>query len=631
MSGIVGIVNLDGAPIDRDLLRRMTDSMNFRGPDAQEIWTDGNVGLGHTMLRTTWEAETEKQPLTLDGKVWLTADARIDGSAELIADLESKLRRKVRVGGLGNGDLPERSPNDAELILLAYEAWGEDCVAHLIGDFAFAIWDGPKQQLFCARDHFGIKPFFYSHFDSTLVFSNTLDCLRLSPSVSDRINERFVGDFLLFDLCYDPSISVFADIQRIRAGHSLTCNERGVQLKRYWILPDDGQVRYRRSADYVERFNELMAKATSDRLRTQRAGVLMSGGIDSSTVATCAWELMSKKDRFDLRAYTIVYDRLFNDSERHYSQLVADKLKIPIDYLVVDDYELYDQPDLFRRPEPTHDPLARISFDQTQKLAQDCRVTLTGYGLDPALAKSYRYGPDLIKRMRFGQLAKDVGWFLFVRRQLPALGFRGWLKSLARPVPGPNANYPPWLSDSFARRLNLRERWEEIYNQPIRTDIERPQAYESLTSPYWPSRFEDFDPASTRVACESRHPFFDVRLITYLLAVPAVPYCIEKELIRRAMRDRLPAAVRTRPKAVLGADPIALRQRPDKLRWIDDFPIAPELSQFVDTSLLPLIAEQVDSNEVWMNTRPFSLSLWFHGLTSNSSKAKQEISYGASR
>ncbi|MDQ3174011.1 MAG: asparagine synthetase B, partial [Acidobacteriota bacterium] len=114
MSGIVGIINLDGAPVDRDLLWRMTDFLSFRGPDAKEIWIDGNVGFGHTMLHTTFEAETENQPLTLDGKAWLTADARIDGRADLIHELESK----------GGSDL--KSANDAELILHAYHAWGED-------------------------------------------------------------------------------------------------------------------------------------------------------------------------------------------------------------------------------------------------------------------------------------------------------------------------------------------------------------------------------------------------------------------------------------------------------------------------------------------------------------------------
>src|SRR5882724_3656061 len=86
VSGIVGIINLDGTPVDRALLMRMTEFMSFRGPDAQEIRIDGNVGFGHTMLRTTFEAETEKQPLTLDGKLWLSGDVRIDGRPELISE-----------------------------------------------------------------------------------------------------------------------------------------------------------------------------------------------------------------------------------------------------------------------------------------------------------------------------------------------------------------------------------------------------------------------------------------------------------------------------------------------------------------------------------------------------------------
>ena len=369
MSGFVGILNLDGAPVDSYLLQRRTNSMTFRGPDAQEIWTDRNVGFGHAMLRTTWEAETEKQPLTLDRKVWLTADARIDGRAELIDELEAKLRRRVRIGGSENGSGPERLPNDAELILLAYEAWGDDCIQHLIGDFAFAIWDSREHRLFCARDHFGVKPFFYAQLGNVLIFSNTLNCVRLHPAVSDRLNERFIGDFLMFDMSRDLAISVFADINRLQPAHSLTVSDRRLDLKRYWTLPANGQVRFRRQADYVERFNELMAEATRDRLRTNTAGIFMSGGIDSPTVAAFASELSARQGSFDLQAHTVVYDRLFKDEERYYSKLVADRLKIPIHYLGVDDYDLYDRADVYAgRPEPLHDPLARISFDQMKQL-----------------------------------------------------------------------------------------------------------------------------------------------------------------------------------------------------------------------------------------------------------------------
>src|SRR5215210_2283123 len=113
MSGIVGIITADGAPVDQDLLRQMTDFMTFRGPDAQDVWIDGHVGFGHAMLRTTWEAQGEQQPCSLDGQVWITADARIDGQADLIAGLKAK-GCPVREGA-----------TDAELILHAYQTWGE--------------------------------------------------------------------------------------------------------------------------------------------------------------------------------------------------------------------------------------------------------------------------------------------------------------------------------------------------------------------------------------------------------------------------------------------------------------------------------------------------------------------------
>lgn len=114
MSGIVGIVNLDGAPVSRLLLKEMTDHLAFRGPDAQNMWIEGEVGFGHTMLRTTWESEGEHQPFSLDGQVWITADARVDDRENLVEKLASKGQEVVSAAA-----------PDAELILRAYHAWGE--------------------------------------------------------------------------------------------------------------------------------------------------------------------------------------------------------------------------------------------------------------------------------------------------------------------------------------------------------------------------------------------------------------------------------------------------------------------------------------------------------------------------
>ena len=205
MSGIVGIINLEGATVDRQLLQQMTEFMAYRGPDVQDIWVDGNVGFGHALLRTTSESLGEQQPCSLDGEVWITADARIDNRAELIEKLNSSIDLKT--------------VTDVELILRAYQVWEEDCVKHLLGDFAFAIWDSRVQRLFCARDHFGVKPFYYARVGNSLIFGNTLNGVRIHPQVSDELNDLAIADFLLFGYNQELDTTTFADIQRLPPAH----------------------------------------------------------------------------------------------------------------------------------------------------------------------------------------------------------------------------------------------------------------------------------------------------------------------------------------------------------------------------------------------------------------------------
>src|SRR5712692_8529672 len=132
--------------MERALLQSLVDFLAYRGPDSRECWTNGSIGLGHAMLRTTCESLGERQPANLDGRFWIVADARLDGRTELIGELQ-RSGRVVRA----------KAP-DSELILHAYATWGTPCVEHLLGDFSFAVWDARNQHLFCARDHFGIKP-----------------------------------------------------------------------------------------------------------------------------------------------------------------------------------------------------------------------------------------------------------------------------------------------------------------------------------------------------------------------------------------------------------------------------------------------------------------------------------------
>ena len=183
MSGIAGALNLNGRPLEREDMARMVQSIAHRGPDGSGVWSEGAVGLGHRMLWTTPESLNEKLPLA-DGarNMAITADARIDNRDELFDAL--------------NVDGQRDEISDSELILLAYQRWGERCPERLQGDFAFAIWDGVNQLLFCARDHMGVKPFHYYRSSQAFIFASEIKALFALPEVSPRINESRLADYL---------------------------------------------------------------------------------------------------------------------------------------------------------------------------------------------------------------------------------------------------------------------------------------------------------------------------------------------------------------------------------------------------------------------------------------------------
>jgi asparagine synthase (glutamine-hydrolysing) len=595
----------------------MTEFMTFRGPDAQHIWTDGNVGFGHTMLRTTWEAETEKQPLTLDGKVWLTADARIDGRAELIAELEAKLQRQVRMGGPGNGTGPERPPNDAELILLAYEAWGEDCVNHLIGDFAFAIWDVRLGRLFCARDHLGVRPFYYAFQGSRFLFSSSPHCLRLHPSVSGDLNDHAIADFLIFEMNLDPSTSAFKDIKRLSPAHQLQLDEKSLSISRYWTLSISDEIHYKKRSDYLDNFNELMLAAVGDRLRTGRVSLLLSGGMDSTTVGAFARRANKSDQTCELQAFSYVYDKLMPDQERYYSGVAAEALGMPITYIASDDYKLYQWPSRpFRPADLINEPLRALFNDFTGLIAKHSRVALTGDSGDALLYADENYFQRTLRSLSLISLFQNAAYCLFSYGRLPRFGFRSTVRSALgisrRKTYAPV--YPGWLNPAFESRLSLRDRWKDKQNTDSSAYPRRRRSFESLTHPMWPLIFEDRDPGTTGSALEFRYPFFDTRVVNFLLNIPSVPWCSDKALLRIATREELPRKIRSRPKTAIVNDPILVRVEKPGWRLDDYFRPLSILSEFVNPQLVDKADWLRNKEEIWMHVRPLSLNYWLKSL-----------------
>jgi asparagine synthase (glutamine-hydrolysing) len=598
MSGIVGIINLDDKPVSRELLQQMTDFMAYRGPDGRGIWSKDYIGLGHTLLCTTQESLKEQQPFSLDKEVWITADARIDGRKELIGKLATTNLNDV---------------TDVELILRAYDRWGEQCLEHLLGDFAFAIWDGRKRRLFCARDHFGVKPFYYAQAGNSLILSNTLNCVRLHPVVSNELNEQAIGDFLLFGLNQDLATTSSADIKRLPAAHYLTWSGGDARVIRYWTLPTKEIIYYKRPDEYIERFEELLREAVEDRLRTSRVCVSMSGGLDSTAIAAVAKASLAKQFRdFDLHACAIVYDRLIPDEERSYAGEAASSLGISIQYLAADDYIPYERWDevAANRPEPYQYPLLALFADLLKRMAARSRVALTGWDGDTVLSESPKaYFASLLKQRRFGRLLSGMGWYALSQRRLPPVGFRTWLKRRLNKNPVVSS-YPTWLNPSFAKRLNLIERWRQINDKPLPEDTVRPYAFRVFSSPYWDDLFKRYDAGVTAEPLEVRHPFADVRLVGYLLAIPPVPWCVKKELLKQAMSGILPESILRRSKSPLAADPVVEALRGRNTQWLTQFDPSPELAKYVDRHAISSVDGENDSDKLWVNIRPFSLNCW---------------------
>jgi asparagine synthase (glutamine-hydrolysing) len=616
LSGIVGIFHRDGRPVERTLLQSLVDFLAYRGPDGRDCWTDTAIGLGHALLRTTRESDSEQQPAGLAGRYWITADARLDGRTELLTELDRS----------GSGNC--QSVPDSELILRAYAQWGSECVGHLRGDFAFAIWDAYTKHLFCARDQFGVKPFYYATVGSVVVFSNTLNCIRQHPSVSGRLNDLAIADFLLFDMIREPEATSFADIHRLPPAHSLLCEQGGISVRCYWVLPVSAPIHHKRPSECVEQFRELLDHAVADRLRTKDVAVFMSGGLDSPTVAASAQRTLARDgSAAGLCAYTEVFDTLIPHEERRYATLVAEALKIPIEFQADEmglwGYRNHEDSDW---PEPQHSAESDGGRAQMRRIAARSRVALTGYGADPALSCLLSaHFLHLLKKGQLGCALVDVLRFFAVEGRFSRLylrtRWRRWFASHGR-----TPHYPGWLNPDLEKRLGLRERWETLTRASTPNSAVRPVAYEAMVDPAWPALFEGCDPGVTGVPVQVYHPFFDLRLVVFLLALPPLPWCSDKELLREAARNILPDAVRLRRKSPLLADPlIALLQQPESA-WVDSFEGVPELSRYVERSLIPKVFGEKDVWTAWIHLRPLSLNFWLRAKSASAIKVKGDVS-----
>lgn len=579
----------------------MTDFLAYRGPDRRDTWLGSQIGLGHTLLRTLEEPINDRQPMQM-GSLWITADVHLDSTCDLTKKLENA-GREVHAPA-----------SHASLVLHAYAAWGPRCVEHLRGDFSFGIWDRDARTLFCARDHFGIKPFYYAKLGSVFIFSNTLNCVRQHPRVTQQLNESAIGDFLLLGLNYNKATTTFQDISRLPPAHTLLVSSDKLEIRHYWYPPTQQRIRYARNEDYVERFTELLKTAVADRLGADRVGICLSGGLDSGSVVTITQEISRNQGGTPkVMSYTAGYDSLIPDDEHFYARELTDHLGISNRYLGLDKIQLFEKWEAseYRLPEPVENPMSAGLLEYFKIISLDCRVALSGEGADNLMYfQMWPYIKDLVRNQQWSRLAADTAWFLWIR-PFPWLGISSRIQSFVGKVKG-QTGFPAWIAPEFVKREGLAERWKQCTGSglPQEQHSRRTWAHASMLLPQWTNLFESQDPGVTHCAVEVRYPFLDLRIVEYLLAIPAFPWTYKKKLLREAMKTKMPERLRLRPKTPLSADPIAAKIRDRGREWIKNKPLSERALKFVVPSMLDGFCVTIDVEQF----RPYCLDLWLQSL-----------------
>lgn len=561
MSGLVGVTGPACTWDEREWLERATAFMAFRGPDHQQTWHDDRAGLGHALLATTPEERGTRQPASLDGQVWIAGDVRLDARLALVRKLRSR-------GCEASSALP-----DAELVLHAYHAWGDRCLEHLAGDFSFAIWDRRVSRLFAARDQFGVGQLFYAVVGEQLLFSNTLECLLLHAGVSDANDELAVGDYLAMGTGSDSSATTFQQIRRVPPGHALGWSPGKCTITRYWSAPEPGDfLRYPRQGDYADRFRELLTESVSDRLRTTRLSLQLSGGMDSTSIAVVAHRLLQEAGApFSLHALTVDHGDLM-PGEAGYAKQVAATLTGEYEVLLAASYPEHDpaEPPDWLPPEPCHFMGSALKLEVGRRAAHHARVVFTGIGGDPLLRFFPSYWLSWLAGGQVTRVASAVREHVRLFDRPPPLH----LRSLARERRFRRAEIhralPEWLEPAFVRDTALAER----STAARRRDWNASTASGMGVSPLWSNMFHWCDPGFTRMPVRFRHPFFSVALLEFVGSIPPLPWLSRKSILREAMRGLLPDPVRKRPKAFL--------ERHSEGRSAPPRAPAPDVGQFLD-------------------------------------------------
>lgn len=560
MCGIAGIVQFSKreAP-DAAVLRRMCRVMQHRGPDDEGFYFDGPVGLGMRRLSIV-DLATGHQPISNeDGTLWIVFNGEIYNHAALRDPLIAAGHRYS-------------THSDTETIIHLYEQYGRDCVQHLRGMFAFAIWDTRKRSLFIARDRLGIKPLYYRLTSDEFLFGSEIKVILEYPGVHPRFDTAGLAEYLAFGyLSAEPTF--YSGIRKLMPGHTLELSESGdVKISRYWDIPIHAEPEPRPQSHYVENYRELLEHAVCSHLMSDvPLGVFLSGGLDSSAVAA----LTTKIRGGPVETFSVGYTEAVY-SELPYARKVARHINSIHHEVLLSRQDFFDcLPKLiWHEDEPISWPSSVPLYFVAELARSRVKVVLTGEGSDETLGGYSRYAftlknaaldevyrrftPAFLRHRLRGIIAESKLIGATARRKLGhtflALDRDSWSSFYfdnffsAFSEQDQSALFTKETAAEFAAGsayAHVLEAWErssgEMLQRLLYTDI----------NTYLVELLMKQDNMSMAASIESRVPFLDHVLAEFAVSIPRAHQLnglTGKHILKKAMEGLLPDEIIYRPK-----------------------------------------------------------------------------------
>lgn len=574
MCGITGIFCTDQEGINLNDLESMTGTLFHRGPDGKGFLLANtttedvlqskeirelkgfleerrpNVGMGHQRLSIIDLSDAGLQPMSNeDGSIWIVYNGEIYNYLEL--------RRELAL--LGHR---LRSKTDTEVILHAYEEWGQDCLGHFNGMWAFALLDLRRNRIFCSRDRAGVKPFYYLYDGRRFCFASEIKALLRIDDFSAEPNEQIVADYLFSGVIDHTSETFFKNIYQLRPGEYLLLEANRLTIHSYWDIGTE-EIRFSRESDYAEQFYELLQDSIRLRLRSDvPIGSCLSGGLDSSSIVCLANRLLLDGQHIDPRLVgerQKTFSSCFEDpsyDERRYIEFVIHQTGAERNYVFPKAENLLDELAglIWHQDEPFGSTSIYAQWNVMRRAKErGVIVLLDGQGGDELLAgyppSFYFLFSQAVKRGDLRYLAKEIKR---LRRNHMILPDQFVMRMLA-------AILPNWIKPFGYKWLKGKVEWaEERFQKRYLRHFSRPQKFEHDLDNYLyqifrstalPGLLHYEDRNSMAFSVETRLPFLDYRLVEYVFSLPIGQKIKEgttKVVLRNAMKNILPEEIRNR-------------------------------------------------------------------------------------